>query len=201
MEQPDRIENLLDSFFNSQREEAVIEKALHIHALQKAIKHQTTESNTLWRLIVDSFREAHVDPNELAGLANISNEEAYYIINEIRPEPFALPSAAMANILITFNISIKKLEALLTNALIAKLASKTSQRAVARSSETIGNTERARTMQDGLNALFIQVNKETPIRIDALQNKLQPDDQKKLQTYISTVTIELKKLDAEYLLL
>jgi len=200
MEQPDNTDNMLEQFFRYQRDEVVIQRALHIRAVQNAIKHQPIESSTLWRIIADSLKEAHVDPKVLPVLANISSDDAQYLVSEIRPEPFALSSASMANILIAFNIPIKKLEILLKNALVAKYASTTSQRAVARSSETIGNKERARSIQDGINALFIQVNNEASARTDDSKPTLLPDDQTKLQTYLSGVIIELKNLDAEYLL-
>lgn len=201
MEQPDNTDNMLEQFFRYQRDEVVIQRALQIRAVQNAIKHQPIESSTLWRIVADSLKGAHVDPKELSVLANISSDDAQYLVSEIRPEPFTLSSVSMANVLITFNISIKKLEALLKNALVAKYASETSQRAVARSSETIGNKERARSIQDGINALFIQVNNEASARADDSKPKLLPDDQTKLESYLSGVTIELKKLDAEYLLL
>ncbi|MEN6411838.1 MAG: hypothetical protein ABFC84_03605 [Veillonellales bacterium] len=200
MEENDSIDTLLSQYFSSQKKEILTQRFLQIRALQDAAKHISTESSTLWRVVLETLNAARIDPKDLASLADISDDEAQYIVAEVQPEPFSLSPQSTARILITFKLSIKTLEVLLKNALLAQYAMKTSQRALARSSETLGNRQRARSIQDGINALFIQISNEPkPLRSNA-ELPLFAEDQIKLSTYLSAVINELKSNEAEYLL-
>lgn len=201
MEENDNIDTLLSQYFSSQKEEILTQRFLQIRALQDAAKHVPTKSSTLCRVVLETFKAARIDPKDLASLADISDEEAQYIVSEVQPEPFGLPPQATARILITFKLSIKTLEVLLKNALLAQYAMKASQRALARSSEMLGDRQRARSIQDGINALFIQISNEPKPLYSNAESPLSIEDQVKLSTYLSSVINELKSNEAEYLLL
>ncbi|HUX22352.1 MAG TPA: hypothetical protein VMW69_14005 [Spirochaetia bacterium] len=199
MEQHDKTEEMLTQYFATQRNARTIQRALFIRALQKAAKEHPIDSSTLWRLVSDSVNKIRIDIKEFSLIAGIELDEARYLVEEVRPEPLAIRPPSMANILLTFGLTTSILKTLLRNAFIAKYATKKTQRAVARSSEAIGEGDRARAMQDGLNALFIQINGPAEKK-ENHENALSNEDNMKLDSYITSVAGELQKLDADYLI-
>lgn len=200
MEENDTIDKLLSQYFSSKREETLTHRFIQIRALQDATKQISTEASTLWRVVLEALKVARVDPKDLALLADISDEEAQYIVAKVQPEPFGLPARAVAHLLITLKLSIKKLETLLINALLAQNSSKKIQRTVARSSDPLGNRERARAIQDGINAVFIQIHNEQSAPQSDEKAACTKEDQTKLSAYLSLVIAELKRNEADYLL-
>lgn len=200
MEKNDSIDNLLSQYFSSKRDEIIIQRFLQIRALQEAATHISTESSTLLRVVLETLEAARVNTKDLASIADISDTDVRYIVSEVHPEPFGLSPHSVARILITFKISIKTLEVLLRNALLAQYALKSTKRAVARSSETLGNSERARSIQDGINALFIQMSNDPKSLSSNAEQSISVEDQAKLSKYLFSVITELKNDEAEYLL-
>lgn len=196
MESRDSYDELLKRYFVSNRKKATIEKAQQIRLLQRAVKMQPIESITFWRFVSATFDTAKVKSDALAQLAAISPTEADLLTQDSMTDPFALRPSTMANILLTLNLHLPNLRTLLENTLIAQNAAGGTSRAVARSSESLGGGSRTRLLRDGLNSLFIQLNKEAR---NTGRAKIPLEQQHRLTVYLSEVIEELKRMDAEYL--
>ncbi len=200
MEQSDSHSDLLREYFRSKLKEETLQRAVQIRALQHAAKKQPVGSITFPRFLAESLKAARVNVDRLPDLAGISPLEAKHLSQEVVRNPFVLPASSVASILLTFNLSLKNLRTLLENSLVAGRALSQSERAVARSSQVQGSGERARSIQEGLDALFIQVHSNGARDGGGSPQPLRPEDQVRLSEYLTRVSQELKRREADYLI-
>jgi hypothetical protein len=200
MEQNDSRSDLLKKYFRSKLKEETLQRAVQIRALQQAAKKQPIGSITFPRFLTESLKAARLNIGQLQDLAGIEPLEAKHLSQEVVQNPFTLRASSVVSILLTFNLSLKNLQILLENSIIAGHALSQSERAVARSSEVQGSGERARSIRDGLDALFIQLNEKRAKEDGGPHGQLLPEEQARLSEYLSRVAEELRRREADYLI-
>ena len=200
MENHETYDDILKGYFKHEAKEDTIKKAMAIRNIQKAVQKLNYSSLPLWGFISKVLDEAKIGCRQLPKIAHISNREVDALIDNRERNPFAIEPSSMACILLTFSITTKMFQEILVNSLIAKKAASQVQQTAARSNTLLPKNVNAKSIQNSIDSLLIQMSKEQSESQDASKLTLDYSEMRRIEVYLSLTIDSLKKIDAEYLI-
>lgn len=195
MDSHDGSDTLLRNYFQKSNKNETLRKAKLIRFLQSSVNGLSPTRYTMWRFFEEVISTTRISGPDFQEISNCSKEDIGVLTGKTSRNPFGLPAASMAQIMVACGIHLTALASLLENSVIAKHESQRNTQALARSS--VSGEEKRSVVQAGLDALFVQLSASKNTEGKA---PLSPEDDSRLRKYLDAVRGELREIQAEYLL-